>query len=92
MAATRHGRRWHCQDLQEVRTQWFVYKISPRSHVLCVPDMIGFNNPTLILSRTSLGRVYIYMGKREFVSIDGVIEPIKGVVHIQVLYIAASSL
>ena len=25
------------------------------------------------------------MGKREFVSIDGVIEPIKGVVHIQVL-------
>merc|ERR1711990_844485 len=29
------------------------------------------------------GRVYIYMGKREFVSIDGVIEPIKGVVHIQ---------
>ena len=37
------------------------------------------------LSKTFLGRVYIYMGKREFVSIDGVIEPIKGVVHIQVL-------
>ena len=36
------------------------------------------------LSKTFLGRVYIYMGKREFVSIDGVIEPIKGVVHIQV--------
>ena len=34
--------------------------------------------------KTFLGRVYIYMGKREFVSIDGVIEPIKGVVHIQV--------
>ena len=30
------------------------------------------------------------MGKREFVSIDGVIEPIKGVVHIQVLHSACS--
>ena len=64
----------------------------PLAHTYCVYPMIGFNTPTLILSRTSLGRVYIYMGKREFVSIDGVIEPIKGVVHIQVLHIAASSL
>merc|ERR1711962_773597 len=29
------------------------------------------------------GRVYVYMGKREFVSIDGCPEPINGVVHIQ---------
>ena len=31
-----------------------------------------------------LGRVYVYMGKREYVSIDGNIEPIQGVVYIQV--------
>jgi len=29
------------------------------------------------------GRVYVYMGKREYVSIDGNIEPIQGVVYIQ---------
>jgi len=29
------------------------------------------------------GRVYVYMGKREFVSCDGVVEPINGVVNIQ---------
>jgi len=29
------------------------------------------------------GRVYVYMGKREFVSCDGAVEPINGVVNIQ---------
>ena len=54
----------------------------------CVPN--DWLQRPISLSQASLGRVYIYMGKREFVSIDGVIEPIKGVVHIQVLHIACS--
>ena len=28
------------------------------------------------------GRVYIYLGKREYISADGVIENIKGVAHL----------
>ena len=48
-------------------------------------------HPLSLSLQVSSGRVYIYMGKREFVSIDGVIEPIKGVVHIQVLSVCLTA-
>ena len=67
---------------------WFIFRFNTLTlQEACTNDL--FQRP-ISLSQASLGRVYIYMGKREFVSIDGVIEPIKGVVHIQVLHIACS--
>jgi hypothetical protein len=30
------------------------------------------------------GRVYLYLGKREFVQCDGIIEPINGILYVQV--------
>ena len=49
----------------------------------CAPNG-NFLYPTFLVQIGSfLGRVYVYMGKREFVSCDGVIEPINGVVNIQ---------
>ena len=67
---------------------WFIIRFNTLTlQEACTNDL--FQRP-ISLSQASLGRVYIYMGKREFVSIDGVIEPIKGVVHIQVLHIACS--
>ncbi len=32
-----------------------------------------------------LGRLFVYLGKREYVQCDGVIEPVQGVVYIQVI-------
>lgn len=32
-----------------------------------------------------LGRVYVYLGQREFVQCDGIVEPVQGIVYIQVL-------
>ena len=52
-------------------------KCAPNGKKLMKPIKMDIN------AFCTLGRVYVYMGKREFVSCDGAVEPINGVVNIQ---------